>query len=280
MSAPHHQPGQPSFDSAPTGSVRVLQFTDTHLYADPEQRLLGVQTQRSFENCVELARRQHWPPDLVLLSGDLVHDASVPGYERLRATVAEFEAPACVLPGNHDDPVRLAALVSGESVVGGGLFRCKSWQVIALDSTLPGSDAGYLTDSELARLDRQLSLAPERFTLISLHHPPVAIGSAWMDRIGLRNSDALFALIRRHANVRALLCGHVHQEVDAEHESVRVLASPSTCIQFAPHSEKFGVDLQPPGYRWLLLHDDGRVESGVQRLAQLPPGLETKSGGY
>ena len=48
---------------------------------------------------------------------------------------------------------------------------------------------------------------------------------------------------------------------------MRLLASPSTCIQFAPASEDFATDNQAPGYRWLRLYDDGRVETAISRLA-------------
>ncbi|KTC63185.1 hypothetical protein AO262_22830 [Pseudomonas fluorescens ABAC62] len=47
---------------------------------------------------------------------------------------------------------------------------------------------------------------------------------------------------------------------------MRLLASPSTCIQFAPGSEDFKVSEQAPGYRWLRLHGDGRLETGVERV--------------
>lgn len=269
-----------SFRHPPADSIRVLQFTDTHLYADPDQRLLGVRTQHSFDQCVRLARGDHWPPDAVILSGDLVHDASEAGYLRLLDTITELGAPACVLAGNHDHPATLAAVVQGEPVAADGCHRQGRWQIVTLDSSVPGTDAGHLDGVQLGRLRAHLEQAPHCHTLISVHHPPVAIGSAWMDRIGLRNGQALFEALRGFDNVRAILCGHIHQELDVEHESVRVLASPSTCVQFAPRTEDFAVDRKPPGYRWLLLHADGRIDTGVNRLTTLPEGLETESGGY
>ncbi len=272
--------GSDPFSGAPEDSLRVLQFTDTHLYADPDKRLLGVQTQRSLEDCVQLARAQHRQTDLVILSGDLVHDCSEAGYLRLRDTATGFGCPVCVLPGNHDDPAKLTALMGGAPVISGGTFRQSSWQVICLDSSVPASDAGNLDPVQLNRLEQQLARTPETFTLVTVHHPPVAIGSAWMDRIGLRNAAELFAILRGHDRVRAILCGHIHQELDTEHQAVRVLGTPSTCAQFKPRDDEFGVDSLPPGYRWLLLHANGEFETGVRRLSELPPGLELKSGGY
>jgi Icc protein len=58
------------------------------------------------------------------------------------------------------------------------------------------------------------------------------------------------------------------------------MASPSTCIQFLPGSDGFAVDTTAPGYRWLSLHADGRIETGVQRLSEIPGTLDLASAGY
>lgn len=280
MPDPTAQPESEPYHAAPADSLRVVQLTDTHLHRDPTERLLGVATQDTFEACVRLARSRHWPADLVLLSGDLAHDGSDEAYQRLRLGVAELGVPVLALPGNHDRPESVTGLMTTDVPSPDGVVRNKGWQVIALNSAVPGTDAGRLPEAELQRLQRLLDEAPQLHTLVSVHHPPVPIGSAWMDRIGLENGAELLAALAARAGVRVIVCGHIHQELDVERRGVRVLASPSTCVQFAPRSADFGVDPLPPGYRWLVLHADGRVETGIQRLAQLPAGLELDSGGY
>jgi 3',5'-cyclic-AMP phosphodiesterase len=47
---------------------------------------------------------------------------------------------------------------------------------------------------------------------------------------------------------------------------VRLLAVPSTCAQFLPHSEQFAVDPSPPGYRRLTLRSDGSIDTEVLRV--------------
>lgn len=121
---------------------------------------------------------------------------------------------------------------------------------------------GFLAESQLQLLAQSLSEAPDRHHLVCLHHHPVAIGCEWMAPIGLRNAEAFFAVVDRFPQVRAVLWGHVHQEFDQMRQGVRLLASPSTCIQFAPGSEDFKLDTLAPGYRWLRLHDDGQLETG------------------
>lgn len=66
--------------------------------------------------------------------------------------------------------------------------------------------------------------------------------------------------------MRLVLCGHVHQETDLLHEGVRFISSPSTCIQFEPLSRDFGLDSKGPGWRYLQLYADGRIETQVHRL--------------
>ena len=56
----------------PAGTLRVLQLTDTHLYASPGGTLLGLNTLRSFQQVVAHVRDFHWPLDLLLATGDLV----------------------------------------------------------------------------------------------------------------------------------------------------------------------------------------------------------------
>ncbi|MNG26033.1 3',5'-cyclic adenosine monophosphate phosphodiesterase CpdA [compost metagenome] len=61
---------------------------------------------------------------------------------------------------------------------------------------------------------------------------------------------------------------------------MRLLASPSTCVQFAPGSEDFCVGNEAPGYRWLRLMRDGRVETGVSRVTGITFEVDYSVKGY
>jgi Icc protein len=102
--------------------------------------------------------------------------------------------------------------------------------------------------------------------LIVLHHPPVDCGSQWLDAQQLSDGERFWAILAQHPNVKAVVCGHIHQEMDCRQQGVRLLASPSTCVQFAPQSRHFKIDAQAPGYRWLTLQPDGTLTTGVVRL--------------
>ena len=141
--------------------------------------------------------------------------------------------------------------------------RCQ----LLLDSSVPNEPWGHLAEAELALVDETLSRHPAPHALLFLHHHPVPVGSPWIDRIALRNADALFATLDRHAaKVRGVVFGHVHQAFEAERDAIQLVAAPATCIQFASQTDRLIVDDLPPGYRWLDLHADGRIETGVRYL--------------
>lgn len=250
----------------PDTPLLLVQLTDSHLFADAGKRLLGMQTQDSLRHVIELVRREQPRIDLVLASGDISQDGSSESYAHFRRLCAELSAPVRWVSGNHDE-YRPLQRASQETELLAPVTDLGDWRILMLDSSMPGAVQGCLDDVQLALLERSLQENPGRHHLICMHHHPVSIGSAWMEPIGLNNAQALFALLDRYRQVRVLLWGHVHQEYDQMRRGVRLLASPSTCVQFTPGSEDFSVSQEAPGYRWLRLYPDGRLETGVSRVS-------------
>lgn len=263
----------------PAETVRLIHLTDTHLHADPAGELLGMDTLAALDAVLDLIRREAMPADAVLATGDLVHDGSAAGYHRLRERLADLGCPTYALPGNHDDPRALAAIMSAPPVRACRQVQLGAWSVVLLDSTVPGEDGGLLADVELEALDRALANGG-RHALVCLHHPPLAIGSDWLDGMALANADALFAVLDRHPSVRGVVFGHIHQAFDAERRGVRLLGTPSTCVQFAAVRPRFGVDPRPAGYRWLGLAPDGTIATGVRRLPATVGTVQLDAEGY
>jgi Icc protein len=241
----------------------ILHLTDTHLFASPERLLRGVPTRATLERVLAHAAERSRRPDAILLTGDLVHDESREGYAWLRERFAAFGVPVFCIAGNHDDPAVMREFLDTPPFrcAGDGAFG--NWRIVLLETHVPGADHGVVSEESLARLDATLARADEAHALVCLHHHPVPAGSAWLDPLGLRNADALFAVLARHANARALLSGHIHQAFDTTAHGLRVLATPSTCMQFAPGSATFREDTLPPACRWLTLHDDGRIDTEI-----------------
>ncbi|RXU64821.1 MULTISPECIES: 3',5'-cyclic-AMP phosphodiesterase [Pseudomonas] len=260
-------------------SVLLVQLSDSHLFAETDGALLGMNTADSLQRVIDLVLAQQPRIDLMLATGDLSQDGTLESYQRFRQLTRQIPAPGRWLPGNHDEP-QVMQLATRDSDLLEPVIDIGNWRITLLDSSVPGSVPGYLQDDQLQLLARSLGEAPERHHLICLHHHPVSIDCAWMEPIGLRNAEALFAVLDRFPQVRALLWGHVHQEIDRLRGDVRLLASPSTCIQFEPGSDDFKVEEQVPGYRWLRLLPDGRLETGVQRVHGYAFSIDYGSNGY
>ena len=261
--------------------IRLAQITDTHLGEEPGTRLLDLDTDASLQAVLELLQREQQGLDLLLATGDLSDHGSAPSYLRLARYLEPLGLPVFALPGNHDRRENLAA-ACGSCLSLAPLLRLGNWQIVMLDSQVPGEVGGELGTSQLAFLASALEQgrSDDLHTLVCLHHQPVAVGCAWLDEQMVADAEALFAQLDAVPGVRAVLWGHVHQARDEQRGPLRLMSTPSTCVQFAPGSENFLADDQPPGYRWLELHPDGRIDTGVSRVAADKFSVDLKSGGY
>lgn len=127
-----------------------------------------------------------------------------------------------------------------------------------LDSQVFGVPHGELSEFQLEWLERKLADAPERNTLLLLHHHPLPAGCSWLDQHSLRNAAELDNVLVNYPRAKYLLCGHIHQELDLNWNGRRLLATPSTCVQFKPHCSNFTLDTISPGWRTLELLLTGR----------------------
>jgi len=259
----------------------IVQLTDIHLFDKPGSTLGDVDTDASLNKVLAHLRKdlkqQGRQPDLILLTGDLTQDGSAHAYARLKEAILDFQVPVAVLPGNHDLHETFDAVWEGYKKAWVDL---SGWRIVLLDSVVPGSDAGYLEPSQLRLLENAAEQSAGRHVLVAVHHNPATDKPDGLDELMLANADALFAVARQQANIRALLWGHVHREYDQwlmrdggmpgetggavpqPDKDIRLMASPSTCLQFGTGD---GADSRP-GYRLLQLMPDGSIQTQVRRV--------------
>src|ERR1700745_2200283 len=83
--------------------VRLTHFTDPHLYGAGTETLRGVATLPALEAALARAQAHDWPPDALLVTGDIVQDDPA-GYPHFRRLFAALALPVLCIPGNHDEP--------------------------------------------------------------------------------------------------------------------------------------------------------------------------------
>jgi Icc protein len=246
--------------------MTLIQISDFHLGEKSGEALLGMDTDNSLADVLALIQHQHPAIDLLLASGDLANHGSETAYQRVQTYLQSHNAPVMYLPGNHDDRPLMQSVLGVQQFPVRTVLANGNWQIIGLNSAVPKQVGGAIDAAQLAALK---TLLDENHlpTLIALHHPPLLIDCAWLDPQRVSNGDVLLDLLLGYPHVKAVLCGHVHQDGEFFYQHLPVYSAPSTCIQFLPRSYGFSLDNLNPGYRWLQLFDDGRLETGVWRVA-------------
>ena len=256
--------------------MRVIQISDCHLQTDPLAELKGIRTQETLERVLRDIEERYPTIDRLVITGDLTHDERATTYEFLSRRLTGWRERLRVLPGNHDDRELLAEQFADrvERVAGRVVFweEGEHWSLVGLDSHWPGNTAGELGAEQLGwlkeRLSASLSRRPSSSVCLFLHHPPVSVGSPWLDQIGLRDGAELGALLAQFPAARLVCCGHIHQERVVGARGFTLLTCPSTGVPFRAETERLEVDQRlRVGYRILDFFSAGEFHSRVERLA-------------
>jgi 3',5'-cyclic AMP phosphodiesterase CpdA len=238
----------------------IAQISDMHLGAPGSWNDTLVHTDVFLERAVEHLNALTPRPDVVIATGDLVESGGVEQYERLRAILAPLAMPIYLVPGNHDDRTNLVRVFADHAYLprdGGFLhYTVEDWPVrlVVLDTLVPGEDRGHLCTKRLAWLDARLAEAPERPTMVVMHHPPFVTGLAAMDSMGFDTVDALAGVIRRHPQVERIVSGHLHRTIMRRFAGTVACTCPGTAHQLSLDlvpAKRLAVVMEPPA---CLLH--------------------------
>jgi 3',5'-cyclic AMP phosphodiesterase CpdA len=203
----------------------LAQISDPHIRADsdaPTQALTRA-----------LAGARAYGADAILLTGDLVNDEKPEEYAELTRALADAPAPFYVLPGNHDDRALMRDAFSNHRYLPRGdnlsyVIDDHAVRIVAIDQIVPGQTHGDFTPALADWLETTLAAAPNKPTLIALHHPPFLTHDLLFDRIGLHEPDRFAAIVARHKQVQRIVCGHHHRVAIGQVAHAPAIVAPST----------------------------------------------------
>lgn len=241
--------------------MRVLHLTDPHLFADRHGALRGAITYDTLQSVIQHYRESDFAAHFIALTGDIVQDDTAEAYGHCRDLVSSLGLPVLCVPGNHDVRHLMRELLPDPPFSYCDSIETGDWLIVGIDSCSAGRAGGKIAEKELRRMDQAITASSAGHVMICLHHPPVAMHSKWLDSVGLDNGGEFLARAASAGRVRAAIFGHVHQDYDAAHDGIRLLATPSTCRQFLPHADEFAVDDRPPAYRRIELLPDGSINA-------------------
>ena len=227
----------------------ICQLTDLHVrpVGKPANRLVETNlfTERAFRAVSRFSPR----PDVVVITGDLTECGLDAEYANVARLLRKWlPMPVFVIPGNHDqrasfrdglghlpgvttDPLYVQYAVEDYAV-----------RLVMLDTLVPGAGHGELSAEQLEFLDRTLAAAPDKPTIVAMHHPPFVCGIAHMDRINLRTTADFTAIIARHRQVERIICGHHHRPIVTRVAHAIASISPSVA-----HQVELALDPNNPG---------------------------------
>lgn len=214
----------------------IAQITDVHLGFDrgnPDEN-----NRKRLDETLRALTGMSPPPDLLLVTGDLVeYSDDGAGYAAMRDILSALPFPAFPALGNHDGRTAFAAAFPQVSTAGGFVqYAIEDWplRILVLDTLEEGRHGGGFCEGRAAWLAARLAEAPERPTLIALHHPPIESGLSWMTE----DPEAewvrrLARVVSGHGNVVAMVAGHLHRPVVTQWAGTTLIVCPSTAPQVA-----------------------------------------------
>ena len=244
--------------------LKLTQITDLHLGPTPDFTCRNIATYQTLKSVLAAIEQDGRGEDRLLLTGDIASDGQGQAYRQLDQLLSAQKKQVLWLPGNHDRMDLMQKNFIHFPFM--PVFETKSWAIIMLDSSLPGQPEGLISKDQIHQLERYLVALTHKNILVAMHHSPVAVNSQWVDKHRIANHKLLHKLLVAHGKVRAVINGHVHQQHTADWGGIAVYATPSTCFQFKPEAADFALSDQLPAYRWIDLHDDGKINTGVKFL--------------
>ncbi len=263
--------------------AKILHLTDLHLFADQKTTLVGINPLHTFQKVVTkiLDGLQQNRPDLVILTGDISQDYSLLSYKMAIKTLQQFSCPIATTMGNHDNFSSFTSIFNNPTQIVDHIANITNWRILLLNSHWAEHVDGKISKADLIFLQEKLAEDTTKPVIIFLHHHVLPVASTWLDKIKLQNSEQFLDSISKYKNVKAVICGHVHQDTTNLYNDVTFLSTPSTSWQFALKSHNFRLDNTMPGYRWIDLHEDGTIKTEVVRIEHDDTFIpDTTSKGY
>lgn len=209
------------------------QISDSHCAPDGELIYGFVDMNARLERTVDHINALSLRPDLVLHTGDVTHNATIPEARAAKTILDRLECPYYVVPGNHDTRDTLWDVFGGAAIpsMKNGFLTyavdTPTLRFLAMDSIIEGADGGALCDQRAHWLETHLNARKNFPVVIFQHQPPHKCGVPESDIDGFEGADRLGAIIARNPNIERILCGHIHRTTYARWKGTIVATAPS-----------------------------------------------------
>lgn len=246
------------------GIMKVIQISDTHLFANDTDNIYGVQSNIKFNEVVErMLYQDYHDTNMIFLTGDISQDETVQSYQKITDKLSNLNIPIYWIPGNHDNIHQMESVFSNtKNFISTRHLILPNWHFIFLNTKLNGADEGYLARSELENLKEELTLTDDKNVTIIMHHHPEKIGTPLIDNFILKNREKFWEIVNKKI-VKLIICGHVHGDYCFKHNNTMIEASPATCFQWEKGAVNLNIDMKI-GYK--IIYFDQNCYKTITKL--------------
>lgn len=237
----------------------IAQITDLHLGFDPDNP--AEFNRKRLDQVIQTICHMDRKPDLLFATGDLVDRGDLDSYRRLRRALAIAPCPVWLCVGNHDVRENFIDAFPNMPTADGFIqyaFDQGPLRFVVLDTLEEGRHGGAFCPTRAAWLRRTLGEAPDRPTIIVLHHPPIDTGIEWMTTHPAEPwVGELERALAGYHQIVGMICGHIHRPIVTSWAGRQLAICPSTAPQVALTLAEMDPDVpddrpmiiaDPPGY--------------------------------
>jgi 3',5'-cyclic-AMP phosphodiesterase len=234
----------------------IAQITDIHIGFEPDNP--AEYNRKRLDEVLDVLIDGPNRPDLLLATGDIADLGDAASYRRLATAFSRCPFPVWPSVGNHDlrdnFNVQFPGMLDPNGFVQ-YVIELGALRLVTVDTLEEGRHGGAFCAQRAAWLDAELAKAPDTPTYIIMHHPPVESGIDWMNTHPEEPWVAKFtAVVRRHSQVRGLICGHLHRSVTVAWEGRTVAICSSTAPQVSLDLRP--IDAERPDDRPMIIAED------------------------
>jgi len=220
----------------------IAHLTDLHIVPEGERLGKVLDVNALADTAVDTINAEPHTPAFAVVTGDLTHTGSRVEMENARRILDRLDMPYFAIPGGHD-----------ESDIFSETFADRGWRdpagdfrysvddypvrLVAADTTTGKSGKPQFGAERCAWLESELSKAPDRPTLLAIHHPPFQCRipvATYVEDYHVAWAEGLKAVVSRHPQVQTLICGHVHRTTHVRWAGTIASIGPSTSVQTDP----------------------------------------------
>ncbi len=209
----------------------IAQISDTHIALNTPD---AAQRMRDFELVIADINGLDPVPDVLVHTGDIVHNGDADEYARALAILAKARPPTYVLAGNKDNRANLrnafspCGYLASDSDFITYAIDCFPVRLIALDTLSAASNKGDFCSKRVRHLIELVGAETTKPIAVFTHHPPFEV-TVGPEPLHFETANAMAELgraLQYSGRVIGVFSGHVHRAATGHVGSI-----PATVMQ-------------------------------------------------